>query len=119
VDLIYARPLEAGASTNTSCLRVLTGTITYNGDPANAYTVLVDTVEGCEYGNKTRPDGGFQVAFMDDGSPTYVMKVVDTSGIVIYADNERRPVNQTGPFVIEFDVPSSKQISVTITPPVL
>lgn len=117
VDLIYTAPLEAGKS-NNSTIHVLTGTITYNGEPANGFEVLVDTVSGYEYGNKTTADGYFQVTFRDDWSPTYHMKITDASNIVIYSDKEPRPVNQTGPLKIKITVPSSKQISVTITPPV-
>lgn len=116
VDLIYTRPLEAGVNNNTSGIHVLTGTVTYNGDPANAYGILVDTAEGYEYGNKTNADGRFQVTFRDDGSPTYFMKITDASNIVIYSDKTLHPVNQTGPYAVKIEVPASKQISVTITP---
>ncbi len=115
VDLIFTRPLESGMN-NSSAIHVLTGNITYNGDPAVGYIVLVDTVNGCEYGNRTDPNGKFRVTFRDDWSPTYTMKVVDTSDCVIYADRTPRPVGQTGPFAITIEVPSSKQIHVSVTP---
>lgn len=115
VDLIFTRPLESGAN-NTSAIHVLTGNITYNGDPAAGYIVLVDTVNGCEYGNRTGADGKFQVTFRDDWSSTYTLKIVDTSDCVIYADRTPRPVSETGPFAISIEVPSSKQIHVSIAP---
>jgi hypothetical protein len=91
VDLIYTRPLEAGAN-NTTAIHVITGSIVYNGDPVNGYAVIVDTVDGCEYGNKTNAKGEFQVAFRDDGSPTYVMKVANTLNLVLYTDKTPRPL---------------------------
>ncbi len=115
VDLIFTRPLESGAN-NNSPVHVLAGNISYNGDPAVGYIVLVDTVNGCEYGNRTGDDGKFKVTFRDDWSPTYVMKVVDTSDCIIYADRIPRPVSETGPFAISIEVPSSKQIRVSVTP---
>lgn len=115
VDLIFTRPLESGAN-NASAIHVLTGNITYNSDPVAGYIVLVDTANGCEYGNRTDADGKFKVTFRDDWSPTYILKVVDTSDCVIYADRTPRPVSETGPFAIAIEVPSTKQIYVTITP---
>lgn len=114
VDLIFTKPLEAGANDN-SAKHVLTGNITYNGYPAEGFAVLVDTIDGCEYGNRTNAEGEFHVTFRDDGSPTYVMKIADNTECIIYTAAPH-PVNETGPFSIRIEVPSSKQISVSITP---
>ncbi|HTY89825.1 MAG TPA: hypothetical protein VMC84_01480 [Methanocella sp.] len=116
IDLIYTAPLESGIDSNASGVHVLTGNITYNGVPASGFEVLVDTRGGFEYGNKTDSKGKFIVGFHDDWSPTYYLKVADEKNVIIYSDKAPHPVNQTGPFWIQFEVPETKQISVTITP---
>ena len=116
VDIIYSAPLEAGGVDNSSPVHVITGYITYNGDPAKGYNVIVDTWKGYEYGNQTDSKGNFKVTFRDNHCPTYTMKVANENNIILYADKSNRSVDQTGPYNIDIERPSSGQISVTITP---
>ncbi len=115
IDLIYTLPPEAGVKQN-STIHNIYGNITYNGKPAVGYEVLVDTINGSEYGNKTDANGLFSVTFRDDWSPTYIVKIVDNSNSFIYTDQVPRFVNQTGLINVQIDVPSTKVITVSITP---
>ncbi len=115
IDQIYTLPLEAGVKQD-SAIHTIYGNITYNGKPANGYEVLVDTINGSEYGNKTDANGLYSVTFRDDWSPTYVVKIVDNLNNVLYTDQEPRRVIQTGLISVRITVPSTNVITVSITP---
>lgn len=115
VDQIYTLPLEAGVQQN-STIHAIYGNITYNGNPATGYEVLVDTINGSEYGNKTDANGLYSVTFRDDWSPTYVVKILDNLNVLIYTDKVPRFVNQTGLINVQINSPSTNVITVSITP---
>jgi hypothetical protein len=115
VDLIYTLPPEAGVKQNSSIHNIY-GNITYNGNPAIGYEVLVDTINGSEYGNKTDANGLYSVTFRDDWSPTYVLKIIDNLNVLIYTDKLPRFVNQTGLISVQISSPSTNVITVSITP---
>jgi hypothetical protein len=115
VDIIFTPPPEAGFNQSTP-IHTLTGNVTVNGKPAVGYTVLINTAPGFEYGNTSRSDGSFMVRFRDDNSSTYMMKLDNSLGILIYQDTAPMPMSYSGPMTIALTIPSTNIVSVTITP---
>jgi hypothetical protein len=116
VDLLFTPPPESGYNQNTP-IETITGTMSKNGNPAVGYGVQVETISTCLYGNATQNDGSFVVRFRQDNSSTFLIKITDPSGNLIYQDKVPRPMNETSdPFNISMAIPSTNIITWSISP---
>ncbi len=91
------------------------GKISYNQQPTAGYRVLVATDKGNQYTNATDANGNFNVTFLDDGSLTYMIRLLDSNNNTIYQDTLPRYLNYTGPMNISIEVPGTTGTNVTIT----
>jgi hypothetical protein len=91
------------------------GKISYSQQPAPSYTVVVNTDKGNQYSNKTDANGNFNVTFLNDGSETYKLKLLDSNNNTVYQDSLPRYLNATGPMNISIEVLGTTPTNVTIT----
>jgi hypothetical protein len=102
-------------SANVTMTHYIHGKISYSQQPAPAYTVVVNTDKGNQYSNRTDVNGNFNVTFLNDGSETYKLKLIDSNNNTVYQDSLPRYLNATGPMNISIEVPGTTGTNVTIT----